>query len=117
MSENVLILSFLKKESNIKRTFNAPNFVDRIPQGRGSRGTVGTYIAESLPNVKGYGHMLDGGSGCFTTGKVYQFVRGGDSAAYQNRNITFNASLSSSTYQDNAPVQQAATAVVFCIRY
>ena len=98
-------------------TFNLPNFVDRIPQGAGSRGTVGTYIAESLPNVKGYGHMIDGGSGCFTTGEISKFIRGGDTAAYQCRNITFDASLSSSTYQDNKPVQQDATVVNFCIRY
>ena len=29
----------------------------------------------------------------------------------------FNASRSSSTYKDDAPVQQDATVVCFCIRY
>lgn len=77
-------------------------------QGLVDLALIGGIKSESLPNVKGDGHMIDGGSGCFTTGEVVKFIRGGDSNAYQCRNITFNASLSSSTYQDNAPVQQEA---------
>lgn len=34
-------------------TFNLPNFNDRVIQGAGTRGSVGTYKAESLPNISG----------------------------------------------------------------
>ena len=34
-------------------TFNLPNFQDRVIRGSGTRGTVGTYKAESLPNITG----------------------------------------------------------------
>lgn len=84
-------------------------------QGLQDLSLLGGIKAESLPNVKGDGHMIDGGSGCFTTGEISKFIRGGDAAAYQCRNITFDASLSSSTYQNNAPVQQEAIQYPYCI--
>ena len=85
-------------------------------QGLVDLALIGGIKAESLPNVKGYGHMIDGGSGCFTTGEISKFIRGGDTAAFQCRNITFDASLSSSTYQDNAPVQQEAVQYPYYIQ-
>lgn len=114
-------------------TFNIPNFTNRIPQGSGSRGTVGAYLAESLPNIYteissrkfeyGVGVIANvTGAGTFendgytATSNVY-IAGGNKTTSYPLQKSTINASLSSSTYQDNAPVQQAATAVVFCIRY
>ena len=101
-------------------TFNLPNFVDRIPQGTGSRGTVGAYLAERLPNI--FGNMFLGGDGAFEpSGAFYKGNVQTIKQLYTNRSdlpaVLFNASRSSSTYQNNAPVQQAATVVKFCIRY
>lgn len=97
-------------------TFNLPNFVDRIPQGTGSRGTVGTYLAESLPNITG---KFDSYSAT-TTGafKTLNALIGNLNAQVPYLYAKeFDASLSSEVYKDNAPVQQAATVVNFCIKY
>ena len=81
----------------------------------GLRNAVGDYVAESLPNITG---RLNYGDTRYTTNNIYEgsfsrtdetvkgdgFTNGTDSYI-----IDFNASLSSSTYQDNAPVQQRAT--------
>ena len=116
MSENVLILSFLKKESNINRTFNVPNFTNRIPQGSGSRGTVGTYLSESLPNISGqFDSYSAKATGAF---KALNALMGNLNAQVPYLYAKeFDASLSSEVYKDNAPVQPAATVVNFCIKY
>ena len=110
-------------------TFNVPNFVDRVIQGSGTRGNVGNYKSESLPNITGitgFARNTSGGgwvgtynpSGCF-----YQAsTNTGNGLGSSQTNVTagvlgFAASNSSSTYQNNAPVQQAATVVQFCIKY
>ena len=86
---------------------------------------------ESLPNIKGslynkptnYQDIgLDDG---VASGSIKIVLD--DNNRLANQNISgydnkilgwvLDASLSSSTYQDNAPVQQAATVVNFCIRY
>ena len=92
---------------------------------------VGAYLAESLPNITG---------SLYNANTVYQDVgldsgvaKGairietdshsrqacGNVTGYDNNNLgwNFDASRSSSTYQNNAPVQQAATVVNFCIKY
>ena len=106
-----------------------PNFTDRVPQGAGSRGGVGAYPAERLPNITGSTYMsnahgaLQGISrytGCFSAEDYggFEFPDGGaDLAGNSPRKLIINASLSSSVYKDGAPVQQAATVVNFCIRY
>ena len=109
-----------------------PNFTNRIPQGRGSRGGVGAYLEESLPNVTG--SLLNIGG----TDALMQMTNGQISesgalygSSYEEKfffslstsknrmliGFSLDASRSSSTYKDNAPVQQAATVVNFCIRY
>ena len=102
-------------------TFNLPNFVDRIPQGSGSRGTVGAYLAESLPNIRGrFANWAQNGRGVLQEGALYgngTSGAGGQAQGSNNTAMALDASRYSSIYQDNAPVQQAATAVVFCIRY
>jgi hypothetical protein len=89
---------------------------DRVLQGAGTRGAVGTELAESLPNItgdvlpySGAGLCRDNGTyegvfkqGSITAGATLQNVGGGSSS------IGFDASRSSSTYQDNAPVQPDA---------
>lgn len=76
----------------------------------GLRDEVGKYIPESLPNIKGewypYSSMGGSGSGAF-------YGSAGNNTATRGSgggsNVLFNASYSSSTYQDNAPVQERAT--------
>lgn len=94
-------------------------------QGSGTRGTVGTYKAESLPNITGeykthtrstMGEAL-GVSGAFkisdtTTGGV-----GAYAAGITEKYLSFDAANSSSTYQDGAPVQPNAILIQCCIKY
>lgn len=110
-------------------TFNLPNFGDRVIQGSGTRGSVGDYKSESLPNITGTtGFARDvGGGGWVSThnprGCFYQAsTNAGNGLGSSHTDVTagvlgFAASNISSTYQDKAPVQQAATVVNFCIRY
>lgn len=75
----------------------------------GLRDKVGKYVSESLPNITGNitGTVYRGADGAFSQTAVSEW-----SGAYSYSgpaNFDFNASRSSSTYQDNAPVQQRAT--------
>lgn len=98
---------------------------DRVLQGAGTRGVVGTTLNESLPNITGDLNIdwyvstypsnattdNEAMSGAFYQkafkgldgGKQHQ---GGSEGAYNS--FGFDASRSSSTYQDNAPVQPDA---------
>lgn len=110
-------------------TFNLPNFNDRIPQGSGSRGMVGAYLSESLPNITGSAAgnrtpwswdicsnaLYNGGDTATPSASYKANLDTGTSG--KSSTLKFDASRSSSTYQDNAPVQQAATVVNFCIKY
>ena len=85
----------------------------------GLRDTVGKYVQESLPNITGeerfavdVGGIHNNGvaSGAFykkTNGAVYNASLAGTTAT--SYPLGFDASLSSSTYQNDAPVQQRAT--------
>lgn len=87
----------------------------------GLRGNVGDYISESLPNITGSLGTSASIGGFYTpdpallgsfylqnTTRPYGVSYTADS--YNNwANVDFDASLSSSTYQDNAPVQQRGT--------
>lgn len=89
---------------------------DRVLQGAGTRGAVGTTVNESLPNITGnmnesISTTVNGDTtntdGCFA------WVSGGYKAtapniATGNKKLSFDASRSSSTYQNDAPVQQDA---------
>lgn len=97
-------------------------------QGSGTRGNVGDYIAESLPNITGFANGSMNQSGQFQ-----QNVRNGCVETYNNGpgyitsqfttsyvaadSFRVNASWSSSTYQDNASVQQNALLIQCCIKY
>lgn len=98
-----------------------PNFQDRVIQGSGTRGSVGTYKTESLPNIKGdTTHQAN-----YNKSPTVPFVNSANIRAntlgaqsYTNAySLEFNASLSSSTYQDDAPVQQNALLIQCCIKY
>lgn len=95
----------------------------KLPRTRfgvtGLRDTVGKYVQESLPNITGeerfavdVGGMHYNGvaSGAFykkTNSAVYNVSLAGVTAT--SYPLGFDASLSSSTYQNDAPVQQRAT--------
>lgn len=75
----------------------------------GLRGDVGDYIPESLPNITGnVGSIFNRASGAFSATYVNpaQIAGGSVGSNYDN---SFDASRSSSTYQNNAPVQQRGT--------
>lgn len=93
---------------------------DKVIQIAGTRGSVGSTVNESLPNIKGgaqfgsitsisYPYAITSANGAFYSddqGLVADV--GVNSVDGYNRNFNFDASRSSSTYQDNAPVQQDA---------
>ena len=89
---------------------------DRVLQGAGLRGVVGTTLNESLPNIKGTTRIVhDQGisDNAYEQGVFYQgnSIGAGIPTRYSGATgyeLGFNASLSSSTYQDNAPVQPDA---------
>ena len=91
---------------------------DRVLQGAGTRGSVGTTLEESLPNIKGdfssdytiSKRDESDSSGAFGSYNKTTSGKYGSStaAATWGYGIIFDASRSSSTYQDNAPVQQDA---------
>ena len=93
---------------------------DRVLQGAGTRGVVGTTLNESLPNITGA--IGTQGTYGFDAFSGYTGAFEADTSAKNNwqantlqQNISgkygvvkFDASRSSSTYQDNAPVQPDA---------
>ena len=108
----------------LNRTFNLPNFQDRVIQGSGIRGNVGTYKDESLPNITGswagiYNSIgLSGAvSGTFKHDGSQPKTTFTNDSAPESALFDINASRSSSTYQDSAPVQQNALLIQCCIKY
>ena len=85
---------------------------DRVLQGAGTRGVVGTTLNESLPNITGVftsgnnGWENGTGTGAFSSTSDIGFHFAGSPGG--GKGIIFNASNSSSTYQDDAPVQPDA---------
>lgn len=82
---------------------------DRVLQGAGTRGVVGTILNESLPNITGELPLY-----CtvpLDDGFFYNEAKAGTLQGYNvsgSATIKVSASLSSSTYQDDAPVQPDA---------
>lgn len=95
-------------------TFNIPNFINKFVKGSSTSGTVN---AESLPNITG-GNWTS--RGYTTTGAIKQInqVQGGSyETVLQSSNYRFDASLSSSVYQNGAKVQPDNATVLICIKY
>lgn len=81
---------------------------------------IGNIKAESLPNITGATYIREAHgrfqgfqdyTGCFSaedSGVMENATGGGDTGGNSPRKLILDASLSSSTYQDNAPVQQEA---------
>ena len=83
---------------------------DKVIQIAGTRGSVGTTVNESLPNIKGQLdiNLLADVTGAFSIISVLSGTEASVMDTPEGYAITFDASSSSSTYQDNAPVQQDA---------
>ena len=97
---------------------------DRVLQGAGNRGSVGTTINESLPNIEGsFGSATLTKKASTTTYNISELNVSGafsgisssnnsqtssttGTAWFMNGSLRFRASDSSSTYQDDSPVQQ-----------
>ena len=87
----------------------------RLPQSKygfvGSRNNVGGYVKESLPNITGYSaapYFIELGvpNGCFSPAGSANVPATGNTNNFVSFDI--DASRSSSTYQDGAPVQERA---------
>lgn len=77
---------------------------------KGLRDSVGNDNAESLPNITGSVRVwnANGSTGAFNGVNDQIYGRAGGNVR-DTGVVTFNASRSSSTYQDNAPVQERGT--------
>lgn len=88
------------------------NTIFKLPRTKfgfeGVRNNVGDLIAESLPNITGF---INGAS--YGVGGSFQTTSDGSAnwgtGGFNYGEISFDASRSSSTYQNNAPVQERAT--------
>ena len=82
---------------------------DRVLQGAGTRGSVGSTVNESLPNITAGEYSADDAAAS-NFGASYTIRSGQDIAGAGGAGSIkgFDASRSSSAYQDNAPVQQDA---------
>lgn len=88
---------------------------DRVLQGAGTRGVVGTTLNESLPNITGYAPTNywtaladESPNNCCTTSEYSKTVTLLATGGIATTNWKIDASRSSSAYQDNAPVQPDA---------
>ena len=113
-----------------------PNFTDRIIQGAGSRGVIGSYLSESLPNIVGdfkawndssstktdFGAIAGKVSGVFSSTTGYRSLAvkpidiTPDNAA-SCTSVAFNANKSNAVYKDKAYVQQSALCMNIIIKY
>lgn len=88
--------------------------VDRVLQGAGTRGSVGSTVNERLPNIKGStGWISAANASAQGNGAIYWNTTTNQKTTRENdsnipNGLVFDASRWSSTYQDNAPVQQDA---------
>jgi len=88
---------------------------DRVLQGAGTRGVVGTTLNESLPNITGYAPTNywtaladESPNNCCTTSEYSKTATLLATGGIATTNWKIDASRSSSAYQDNAPVQPDA---------
>lgn len=81
----------------------------------GLRDTVGKYVPETSPNITGWikGGITENSNpqagGAFSINSTYNSDDKVGNPGWNSKGVDFDASRSSSTYQDGAPVQQRAT--------
>ena len=103
--------------------FNLPNLVDRVVQGASEKNKVGSYLAPSLPNIKGtissYMHYSTDSS-LFSISRGRGDNRGNESpGGYPHDTaFTFNASRYNGIYKDDCKtVQPNALCLNYIIKY
>ena len=90
-------------------------------QGLLSLSGIGNLVNESLPNITGkvnipvYNPWVEVVEGAFSKDEIQHQMDNGNDNTYGTLVLKFNASNSSSTYQNNAPVQQEAVQYPYCI--
>ena len=90
-------------------------------QGLLSLSGIGNLVNESLPNITGkvnipvYNPWVEVVEGAFSKDEIKHQMDNGNDGNFGTLVLKFNASNSSSTYQDNAPVQQEAVQYPYCI--
>lgn len=97
-------------------TFTLPNFINRTFWGGE---TSGTYLNESLPNIKGTVGTETDQYGTNCDGAFYSDSsdRGAHDGQRSKPLIKFDASRSSSVYQDGANVRPNVLQTMICIKY
>lgn len=100
----------------VRWTFNLPDFQGRYLK----QGTSGTYGNESLPNITGLLnnilHNAGSAGGAFTQDTtIVGMTTAGQ--ARSSSNFSFNASRSSSTYQNNAKVNPDNAEIMYVIKF
>ena len=100
-------------------TFNLPNFQGRYLK----QGIVGTYGSESLPNIVSdpiAGFRLEPSATSSTSALSLTAQSGGQTASgavIKTGSLSFNASRSSSTYQNNAKVNPDNAEILYVIKF
>ena len=102
-------------------TFNLPNFQGRYLK----QGTVGTYGSESLPNIKSnntnrfiaYTSDTSSFNGALTDTFHQSIVANNTAAGLTGHVLSFDASKSSSAYQNNAKVNPDNAEILYVIKY
>lgn len=88
------------------------------------QGTSGTYGSESLPNIKGsffasstvgFRDVNSGAFVCDLTTELSNYIS--PSTAYKGYPLKFDASRSSSAYQNNAKVNPDNAEIMYCIKF
>lgn len=107
---------------NTAGTIRLPKVVN--VQGLQDLALMGSIKAESLPNIRGEfrgTNAWNGNGPVIQTGALYSKgnlsrVNGSQQSGYNTYSLNFDASRSSSTYQDRAPVQQEAVQYPYFIQ-
>ena len=104
-------------------TFQLPDFRNKVPWGKDTETNFG-YIEAGLPNITGSLSLNNQAFGTFSANGVLSQdstassnVAGNGGTGAVQRNISFNASRSSSIYGKSSTVQPPSVKVIFIIKY
>ena len=113
MSENVLILYFLKKESNIKRTFNVPNITFLSNKIKGNGMTLGLTNGTYEKGLS-YSHYSNDWYGLTPSGQQNNAV--GTSVSTETQGLGTAYGITTDPSKSGMIVEEEYRAN-FCIRY
>lgn len=87
------------------------------------QGTSGTYGNESLPNISGnvnipvYEPWVESVTGAFGKTSVSHVIDDGNDNQHPSLMLSFDASRSSSAYQNDAKVNPDNAEILYCVKY